>query len=261
MQLRNGQTLVASGTVNAAGVAMLSVSSLPLGSNVLRASYTGDAIYAPSASSSVGQPVVQAATTTTLVPLSPASVPMGAPVQPRIDVAAQFGTALTGQVSLRDGAVEILRPTLFNGSATLQLTNLSAGMHPLTAVYLGDNDHQSSPVSNSVSQTVSAVVATLNLSAAPPIIGPTRPATLRVDLTGASGAPTGTVSFRADGQSITTCSNVLVSAGSASCTTSFATAGSYAITADYSGDATYLGSSAGPLALSVSDPIFAARFE
>lgn len=261
VELRNGATLVASASLNAAGFATLNVPLLPVGSNALRATYLGDAIYAPADSNSVVQDVSSANTTTTLVPLSPATVPVGTSVSVRVDVAAQFGTPLTGQISLRDGGIEILRPTLFNGSVTLSLTNLAAGMHPLSAVYLGDANHQASPESNAVNQTISSTVASLSLSATPPVAGPTRPLLLRLELAGGFGAPTGAVSFRADGQLIAGCAGVMVSAGVALCATSFATPGGYAISADYSGDATYVASSAGPLTVVVSDPVFASGYE
>lgn len=261
VELRNGATLVDTGTLNGAGVATLNVPLLPVGSNVLQASYLGDAIYAPATTNTLTQTVTQANTSATLVPLSPATVPVGTPVNVRVDVTAQFGTTVTGQISLRDGGVEILRPTLFNGSVTLSLTNFAAGVHTLTAVYLGDGNHLPSPSSNALTQTISSTVATLSLSATPPIAGPTRPLSLRLQLSGGFGTPTGTVSFRADGQLIAGCAGLPISAGVALCTTSFATPGGYLISAEYSGDATYVAGSAGPLTVVVSDPVYASGFE
>ncbi|MCA3026411.1 MAG: VCBS repeat-containing protein [Rhodocyclaceae bacterium] len=64
----------------------------------------------------------------------------------------------------------------------------------------------------------------------------------------ALGTPlTGTVAFRSAGNLIGGCTAVTVVSGSATCTTSFGSGGTYAITADYSGDANYA-SSTGTLA-------------
>jgi len=58
-----------------------------------------------------------------------------------------------------------------------------------------------------------------------------------------SPAPTGTVAFTSNGASISGCSAVTLSAsGVATCTTSFATAGTDSLVATYSGDANYTGS-------------------
>lgn len=53
---------------------------------------------------------------------------------------------------------------------------------------------------------------------------------------------TGNITFRLAGAIIPGCAGLLLSSGSASCNASFNTAGSYALTADYSGDVNYLAS-------------------
>jgi hypothetical protein len=76
--------------------------------------------------------------------------------------------------------------------------------------------------------------------------------TFTARLMGNAGAPTGTVSFRANGASIGGCGAVTVSASQATCTTSSLAAGAYPITGVYSGDATYTGAVAGPITESVT---------
>jgi hypothetical protein len=56
--------------------------------------------------------------------------------------------------------------------------------------------------------------------------------------------PTGTVSFTADGAALAGCTNVALAAGQAACATSSLSAGSHAISAQYSGDSTYVASTA-----------------
>jgi len=69
---------------------------------------------------------------------------------------------------------------------------------------------------------------------------------------GNSGTPTGTVSFLANGSVISGCGAASVSNGQATCTTSAFTAGTYPITGNYSGDATYTAAVAGPITETVT---------
>ena len=62
-------------------------------------------------------------------------------------------------------------------------------------------------------------------------------------LAGGAG-PTGTVSFTADNVALPGCTGVMLNAGQAACTTTSLSAGSHAISAQYSGDSTYAAASA-----------------
>ncbi len=75
-----------------------------------------------------------------------------------------------------------------------------------------------------------------------------------------AGTPAGNVTFKADGSAITGCNPLPLTAAQASCTTSVLAAGDHAITAEYMGDATFLGSTAPavhqvvqPLPIAVND--------
>ena len=81
--------------------------------------------------------------------------------------------------------------------ATLTLSSLPVGGHPLTAHYLGDTNDSSS-VSNTISQAVQDTTSTaLNSSPDPSIYGQsvTLTATVTATVHPGSGIPTGTVSF------------------------------------------------------------------
>jgi len=68
----------------------------------------------------------------------------------------------------------------------------------------------------------------------------------------ANGGPaTGTVAFKANGSIIGGCAAIAVSNAVATCTTSSFTAGSYAITGVYSGDANNSSGIAGPITQTV----------
>jgi uncharacterized repeat protein (TIGR03803 family) len=82
-------------------------------------------------------------------------------------------------------------------------------------------------------------VATLVVSVAPTLIGKGSSPTFQVTATGSAGTPTGTVQFLSNGSALG--APVALNSGIATYSQSFTTAGSYTITAEYSGDATYVG--------------------
>jgi hypothetical protein len=76
--------------------------------------------------------------------------------------------------------------------------------------------------------------------------------TFTVRVIGNGTAPTGTVTFKANGNVINGCSSMAVSNGQALCTTTTLAAGSWAITGAYSGDPTYGAGVAGPITQTVN---------
>jgi len=68
---------------------------------------------------------------------------------------------------------------------------------------------------------------------------------------GNSGTPTGTVTFRDNGNAIAGCTSVALSNGKASCTTSSLAGGAHPVTGLYSGDAIYSTGIAGPITQTV----------
>lgn len=98
--------------------------------------------------------------------------------------------------------------------------------------------------------TQASTTVTLVSNAATPFINQTIIFTSTVQPAG-SGIPTGTVTFYAGGVSIG--APQTLANGSASITTTFATAGTYGITAVYSGDANYTGNTSAVLAQVVGD--------
>jgi hypothetical protein len=141
------------------GIATLQISTLAAGSHALNARYSGDMNYTANTSSSVTQVVsgnpgtttTPASTTTTLAtsanPISTTqSLTLTAGVTP---------SGATGQVQFRDGATTIGTVTLTGGAASFTASNLAAGTHSLTAVYVGGTNFNQS-TSNTVNETVTA---------------------------------------------------------------------------------------------------------
>jgi hypothetical protein len=181
------------------------------------------------------------------------------------------GTRPTGWVSFRlnsAGGSLIGAAPLVNGVASLQATtNLPAGQNNIVAVYTGDATYV---VSNSTAQAVNISQAgtstAVSFSANP--IGTGAPVSLTATITptnaqlnGNGFEPTGTVTFMADGtvlgstvaltQSVVNQNGQPALVYTASFTTSFPMLGVSNITAVYSGDANYAGSTSPAQSLNV----------
>lgn len=85
--------------------------------------------------------------------------------------------------------------------------------------------------------------------------------TFTARLIGNASTPSGTVAFKAGSAAISGCSAVTISGGQATCTTSSLTGGSYAITGNYSGDATYVAAVAGPITQTVTGAAAVQQFK
>ncbi len=106
---------------------------------------------------------------------------------------------------------------------------------------------QGSATSSIQTVTVTAGTTSLALSPnpAPPVAaGIPVTYTATVAETSGSGALTGSVNFTDNGAPISACSNLVLSGGSAACTTTFATTGTHAVAASFGADPNFAGSSA-----------------
>jgi hypothetical protein len=135
---------------------------------------------------------------------------------------------------------------LSNGVATLSTSALAAGSHSLTVTYSGDGT-KSASTSAVLTETVNkaATTATLASSLNPAVSGQAVTFTAQVS----PSAATGNIQFK-DGTSLL--GTVAVSGGSAALSVSSLTAGAHSITAIYSGDANYTGSTSSALAQTVT---------
>uniref|UniRef100_UPI0005275494 Ig-like domain-containing protein n=1 Tax=Streptomyces novaecaesareae TaxID=68244 RepID=UPI0005275494 len=128
----------------------------------------------------------------------------------------------TGTVSFFDGIVLVGTATLdAGGTATFTTSDLGVGIHALTAVYSGDSAFNGSTSPASVFGQPKVLTATVTATAP------------------GAGTPTGTVSFF-DG--VTLLGTGTVVAGVATFTTSGLGVGIHALTAVYSGDTSFNGS-------------------
>ena len=172
---RDGATNIGQGTLNAQGVATLSVSSLVVGLHTLTAVYQGDSSYLTSTSASLVETISLATTGLTLA--SPASpVDVGTTVT-FTSVLTGNGIAPTGALTLRDGSAVIATQNVTNtGTFTFSISTLVIGTHTLTAQYAGDTNN-SPATSNAITIAVQQAASSTSLTAS------ANPSTLGQNLT------------------------------------------------------------------------------
>jgi len=207
--------------------------------NLITAVYNGDGSFYASTSAAISGTVNQASSTTGLGS-SPNPSTYGQSVTFTATVTSSAGTP-TGSVTFKDGAATLGTGSLNgSGQATFSTSSLGVGPHSsITAVYSGDANFSTS-TSSALSQTVNQASSTtgLNSSSNPSSLGQSVTFTATV-----TSGDTGTVNFKDGANSITGCAAATISGTTATCATSALGTGSHSITAVYSGDTNYTGSS------------------
>jgi uncharacterized repeat protein (TIGR03803 family) len=178
---------------------------------------------------------------TTALTASPNPATVGQSVSLKATVTGS-GATPTGNVSFTVGA-ETLATIALNGSGVATLNASSNGQapgaYPVVANYAGSSSYESSS-STPVTVTLKKAPTSTSLTASPTSVTPpgkvTLTATVKRSTSGASGTPTGTVTFSVETETLATVK--LNGSGVASFTASSAgiTAGSYPVKASYNGD-------------------------
>jgi uncharacterized repeat protein (TIGR03803 family) len=230
------------------GSAALSTSSLSVGTHSVTSTFAGDATYHASTSTAVTQVVNAYSTTTTLTSgLNPSTYSQSVTLTATVTSA---GPSPTGVVTFYNGASSLGIVTLSGGAATLPSSTLPAGTDSITAAYSG-NASSANSTSTVLSQVVAQAPTTTTLTASTNPVSTNQQVTFTATVQGQyGGAPIGTVAFYSNGTQIGAA--IAISAGQASTTTSFASAGAYSITAVYSGSSNFTGSSAPALSETVN---------
>src|SRR5258706_6588684 len=134
---------------------------------------------------------------------------------------------------------------LSGGTASLALSTLAVGTHPLTASYLGNGNYQASSASPSL--TIAKRDSPTSLSANPTNGALGQTAALTATVSGTS--PTGQVRFS---EGATVLGTVNLSSGAAHFTTAALPAGTHTFTSEYLGDGNHNGSSSNGATATVS---------
>jgi hypothetical protein len=247
-------------SLDAAGHASFTVSTLGTGNHSLSAVYAGDANFLGSSPAApLTQTVNQAATSIAIVPSpNPAALGQTVTIAATVSAVSPGAGTPTGQVQFKDGASNLGTPVSLDatGHASLSVSTLGIGSHSLTAVYAGDANFTGS-TSASTTETINAVAAPVTIalasSSSPTVFGESVTISATVTpVSPATGTPTGQVQFK-DGANNLGAPVSLDAAGHASVTVSALSVGSHSLTAVYSGDANFAGgSTANPLTQTVN---------
>jgi hypothetical protein len=135
------------------GAARFTTTSLPAGTNLIRAVYGGNVglSLAGSTSNVVSQTVGKASSFAALA-AKPNPSSYGQSVTFKATVTGQFGGTPTGTATFSDGKTVLKSVALSGGVANLTIASLASGTHKIAASYAGDANFTAS--SNSLTQTV-----------------------------------------------------------------------------------------------------------
>ena len=230
VQFLDGSTVL--GTVAFSNPAVsFSTSSLSPGQHSITAVCLGDGNLNPVTSAVLTQTIT--APTTLTVNSPGAQSTWGQPVT---FTASITPAAATGAIQFSDGPTSIGSAPLSGGTASLTMPSLSVGNHPIQASYNGDGVYLSTSSSVWV-QTVNKASTTISM------VSSTNPATagqaFSVTATVSPAAATGTVQFL---NGSTVLGTGTVTNGVTTASISISAGGSYSLTAQYSGDANFAGS-------------------
>lgn len=234
------------GTASTAGGACaLVTSALAAGTHTIKASYAGDATFKSSAGT-VTQVVNLYATTVTFATAPNPSV-YGQAVSLTATVASGAPGGPTGSVTFKYGSATLGTATLSSGSASLAVTTLPAGTLTLTANYSGDalSGKSTAKTTQSVNRvpTSTSVTSSVNPSNSGQLV------TLTASVKSAGGTPLGSVTFL---EGAIVLGTVNLSSGTASFASSTLLSGAQTITATYTGNPNFVGSS-GWIVQSIND--------
>jgi Bacterial Ig-like domain (group 3)/FG-GAP-like repeat len=238
----SGTTTLGTATITN-GVATLTYAFPTSGNYPVTAAYTGDTNNFPSSSSAVTV-TIKTASQTTLT----ASPTTAIPNQQVSFTATVTGSNPTGNVTFTSGTTTLGTATITNGVATLTYAFPTSGNYPVTAAYAGDTNNLPSS-SSAVTITVTQAASTTTLTASPSTAAPNQQVSLTATVTGYN--PTGNVTFASG---TTTLGTAPLASGKATLAYSFPTAGNYAVTATYVGDANNLPSASSPVTIAVIAP-------
>jgi hypothetical protein len=234
------------------GAAVLSISSLPVGSNSITAVYSGDANFNAATSSAVVVTVGAMQSVGLNLSASATSVVQNSNVTLTASFAATQDTSKpSGTVSFLNNGTVIGIVPVSSGTASLTVSSLPVGTDSITAVYSGDANFNAA-TSSAVVVTVNAIQSLgLNLSASATSVSQDSSVTLTASFAATQSAskPSGTVSFLNNG---TVIGIVPISSRAASLTVSSLPVGTDSVTAVYSGDGNFSAATSAAVTITVT---------
>jgi hypothetical protein len=263
----NGYTSAATALTNGSATIVIPASSFTGTGNsfsvTLTASYTGDTTYA-AATGTADVTVTKLAPTVTVTPAASATN-SNVPFNVTVAVSGTGGTP-TGTVTLTAGSYTSSAATLSNGTYKFTIpanTYTTSGTVSLNVAYSGDTNYTTGSGTSSVAVTYVVVVApVVTVTPTPSTVNSAQSLNVTVAVTGTNGIATGTISLAGGGYN-----SGSVTIGTAPCTSaascvftipanSFTSYGPVTLTANYSGDADYLGKM-GSASITVTQSVYA----
>ncbi len=217
--------------------------------------------YLPSPSAGFAASTSAALSETVLIPTltvlasSANPVTFGQPVTFTTTVSPKTGSGTpTATVAFFDGSTQIGTGALgANAQGTFSTSSLSAGTHSITAKYSGDTNFAAS-ISQAVSQTIQQAATSTALTASATTVTAGQQVTFTAAVSSAvSITPTGVVAFFDGSTQIGT--GALGANVQGTFSTSSLSAGTHSITAKYSGDTNFTGSTSTALTETINAPL------
>jgi hypothetical protein len=238
-----------SATPKICNVSGSTVSFVGAGTCTINANQAGNTNYsaAPQATQSfaVYSPV-KCGSSITLTPKDPPSVLVGTSVKfvAQIQVTSGEGV-LVGTVTFSVNGVAVTgcqNVKLSSDEASCTIPFPVSGSFTVAAGYSGDPKFPNTSVSSV--QIVTKGATSLKITPSSSVSAGTQVTyKAAISATSGTGTPTGTVSFTENGSPVAGCQNLGLSGGSVTCAITFSSGGNYNISATYSGDANFAGSS------------------
>jgi Bacterial Ig-like domain (group 3) len=249
-----GSTVLGAGTVDGSGNATFATTALTAGPHSITAAYSGDTLYLSSTTPAalvINITTPGATPTTTGLASDTNSSTFGNTVNLTATVAHATGTtAPTGTVTFDDGAISIgTAPVNTQGTATLATSTLGVASHSVSATYNGDGTYASSTSAAVAVVVRGSTTLTLAANTTNPNAGATVTLTATLTTVGSQTAPFLPVTFL-DGTTTLGIASFNTS-NVATFQTSALAVGTHTITAQYPGDATFVGSTSAAVVVTV----------
>jgi ELWxxDGT repeat protein len=259
----DGSTDLGSVGVDSSGVAVLSEAFSTLGSHEITASYSGDATFGASSSSTVDVMVEPATDTQTILHATPTDATVGESVTFTATVTPQGGGNVDAgtEVDFKDGSTDLgMAPVNASGVATLPHSFTTTGTHHIIAHYLGDiqfNTSDSSQVDVIVSSPSQQLSTSTTLTASATSLASGQSVTLTASVIGHSTSGSvsvdgGSVLFQDHGVLVAS-APLDVHTGTAVLPTTLGP-GQHDIVAVYFGDMSFSPSSSSSVPITVAPP-------
>lgn len=244
----DGATTLNTVSINAQGVAAITLGTLAEGSHSITATYSGDTNYISATSPASILTVTLGAPTLTLTP-STTHTTYNTPISLNVTLGSNGVLPSSPSVKLLDNGA-LLNTATINGSGTASFTTstLAVGTHTITAQFAGDQNNSAAQQTVTIiidAAPTSTILTTSNTSAG---YGDT--VTLRAAVSSGVANPTGNVTFQEGGAVIGIAS--VNASGVATFNINTLSVGQHNVVAIYAGDTTHASSTSAVVAQSVS---------